>query len=555
MKTDILDLLQNESSFILKNSKVESSAERYCKSLYIILKIENAHYISPFINEYIKLIRGKAFPVFKISIVTILYKKWLRYPAIFNELKFLSTHIKLKNLGTEFWNQVIVINSLDKPTPKIQEARLNLLVYVINSGTLKKTEFIKYRIVIDCIIKISIHDSDFEPLKLQLRGQNNHPYFRMFYVIRKLIDLQLSGFELSEVIKKHFSSINKDFSWSEDLKAFYDIMAEKLPGDYLLHLSQYDFDKLFQFYKNYPSFFNSLKIDSLILLNRESIIKSLFDGYIISGLFLKSYATNRISNYEYGWFQNELDGKSIIYSANLPLKITKKAAHHFRLLPYDMNLSVTRGLIYSAVFTLIENERFAEVVAVSIRNLEQSEFWVKTFVSLYKNGLQSYNVREVMDYIHEKVFIEGFHLDLKNKSINNLMNDIEEWHRILRTSNELKRIGSKKLALSETTNYMIVKDEKKYEIKQIKSTRELFLEGENLEHCDYSYRNYCEKGEVFIFSLRTKDENNNKISLLTIEVVEDTIYQIKGKLNRLPNDFEMAIILGWAKEKELKYIT
>ena len=551
LKKEILDLLKDEIYINSLSAKEESPAERYCHSVILLLSRENPFFFRKFISEYVCLINGKSIPVFKVSTVFVLYKKWLRYPKIVKEINYISKKVKTKSIDVDFWNQFILSSALDKAKPDLQTARLNLLISLFNSNTLKVEECSKHGIVIDTILKLNIHQDDFHLLKCKLE-QLDHPYYRMFFLIRRYIELKISGLELAEMIKVHFSIPDRSLKYSEHIKEFYVLLEVKLPSDYLLQIRKMDIGKLHHIYQLCPRLFELLEIENGSDLNLDSLLQNLFRDYMFSGVFLRAFTSCQISSIEMTWFDDELTGKNIVYSEKLPFSITKKAAHHFRCLPFSIDLSVTRALIYSTLCTSVKDEKFALFVARSIRLLDQANYWIDSMIIMYKNGLRSVDVREVMDYLHEKVIVEGEEINLKNKSVRNLMLEIEHWHEQLRLTRIIKHVGSKKLVDSEIGNYVTDFEGQLYIIKQIKRTNELFNEGEFLHHCVYTYRKYCMDGTTFIFSLRKIDENTDEFPLITIEVVSNVIRQIKGKFNRLPTEMENHIIRSWAQENHLK---
>lgn len=552
LKKEILSLLQDECFMCSVTSRLESPAERYCHAIALLLKGENTQFYRQFINEYKSLLEGKSIPVFKVSTVLLLYRKWIRYPLIFKEINYLATKIKAKNFDADFWNQFIVSTASDKAKAELQWARLNLLICLFNSKTLKKDDSLKHGIVVDTILKMSIHQDDFAAVKKQLK-QENDPYYRMFFVIRRLIDLKVPGLELAEIIRIHFSTPDRSLKCSESMKELYVLLEEKLTYTYHLELKKMDIGKLNLIYQLNPRLFESLVVENADELKLDQLLQNMFNGFMFSGVFLRGLSTDQISSTEMQWFIDELTGKNIVYSANLPCKITKKAAHHFRCLPYTFELSVTRSLIYSAIYASISDESFSIIVARSIRSMDQAEYWIETMTLLHKNGIRSVDVREVMDYLQEKVIVRGEQIQLKNKSIRNLLLEIDHWHEELRVTRLLKRVGTKRLVESEIDEFFTDFDGQKYIIKQIKRTNELYYEGSYLHHCVYTYRKYCMDGTTFIFSLRSIDEKAEEYPLITIEVVSNEIRQTKGKFNRLPTDLEKDIIRIWAQEKQLKY--
>lgn len=552
LKKEILDLLQDDNFIRSLSVLDESPAMRYCQSIKLLLRQENVRFFRQFLCEYVLLINSKSIPIFKVPTVLVLYKKWLRYPEIMNEITYISSKIKAKSIDIDFWNQFILSTAVDKVKPVIQTARLNLLICLFNSKALKVEECAKNGIVIDALLKLNIHQDDFLALKSKLKDKD-HSYYRMFFIIRRCIELKVPGLEFAEMIKIHFSTPDRSFKHSTKTEEFYLLIEHKFPDDYLMQLRKMDLGKLFHIYQLRPELFHSIDLESANDLTLNSILQHLFRDFMFSGVFLNAFSTNQISSTEMTWFNDELNGKNIVNSKNIPFKITKKAAHHFRCLPSSMELSVTRALIYSSIFSSVKDEQFAMVVARSIRSLDQANYWIDTMVLLQKNGLRSVQVREVMDFLQEKVIIGGETINLKNKSIRNLMREIDLWHEQIRETRIHKRVGTMKLVQSEIEPYFADHEGESYIIKQIKRTNELYEEGSYLHHCVYTYRKYCLAGSTFIFSLRTIDENADEIPLITIEVVSNEIRQTKGKFNRLPSEQEKKIIQEWAQEKQLKF--
>jgi hypothetical protein len=551
LKKEILELLQDKSRIDALTASMETPGQRYCHSMIVLLSRENKELYDKFLGEYTQLIRGKSTPIFKVSIVLDLYRKWLRYPIIIKEIHFISKNVKAKSIDVDFWSQFIMSTAVDKPMPELQTARLNLLICLFNSKTLNVEDCSKYGIIMDTILKLKIHHDDFHDLKGRLK-QNDHPYHRMFFLIQQFIALKISNLELAELLNIHFSTPDRTFNCSEQVKEFYQLLVNRLPTDYPLKLKKMDVGKLFHIYKLCPRLFDNLEIDIQMSLSLEMLIQILFKDYMFSGVLLKAFSTAKITSIEMNWFNDELSGKNIIYSDNLPFTVTKKAAHHFRCLPFTLELSVTRALIYSSFCSAGVDEQFAMVASRSIRSLEHASYWIETLTLLHKKGLRSVNLREVMDYLNEKVIIQGEKINLKGKSVRNLLVEIDQWHEQIRFSRILKRVGAKKLAESEIETYFTDHDGESFMIKQIKRTNELFYEGEYLHHCVYTYRRYCMDGSTFIFSLRKIDENAAETPLITIEVVSNEIRQMKGKFNRLPSYLERELIQIWARDKQLR---
>ena len=88
-------------------------------------------------------------------------------------------------------------------------------------------------------------------------------------------------------------------------------------------------------------------------------------------------------------------------------------------------------------------------------------------------------------------------------------------------------------------NYMVIKPKNSNDLKQ---------EGDNLNHCVASYIKRVIDGECLIYFLREqKDE-----SLITFEVRNDRVVQIKGKHNRKPTKEELKAIQEFAKYRKME---
>lgn len=88
-----------------------------------------------------------------------------------------------------------------------------------------------------------------------------------------------------------------------------------------------------------------------------------------------------------------------------------------------------------------------------------------------------------------------------------------------------------------------------YRIISPKEPKDLIEEGNNLSHCIASYVKEVINGRCKIYFLRTKDELDK--SLVSIEVRNDNIRQVKGFANRQPSKMEKDIVDKWALKNNL----
>lgn len=82
-----------------------------------------------------------------------------------------------------------------------------------------------------------------------------------------------------------------------------------------------------------------------------------------------------------------------------------------------------------------------------------------------------------------------------------------------------------------------------------KETKDLQDEGSRLNHCVASYIKRVIDGECLIYFLRKEDKRDE--SLITLEVRNNAIVQVKGSHNRKPSDEERKVLEQFAKDRKL----
>jgi len=103
----------------------------------------------------------------------------------------------------------------------------------------------------------------------------------------------------------------------------------------------------------------------------------------------------------------------------------------------------------------------------------------------------------------------------------------------------------------KTYQDLLFKDDK-YIIVIPKEPGDLVAEGKNLSHCVASYVNDVTKEKCKIIFVRTIDKPDE--SLLTVEIRNEKIIQIKGFANRYAEDEERKFIYKWATKNKLSSV-
>lgn len=104
-------------------------------------------------------------------------------------------------------------------------------------------------------------------------------------------------------------------------------------------------------------------------------------------------------------------------------------------------------------------------------------------------------------------------------------------------------------------------------VVELRNNKAMINEGRKQKHCVYSYVQWCVEGRSTIFSLRGYSKQaagyteEGKVrwdyaqeqTRVTIEVNnQGAIVQVRGLLNRSPNDEEKRILRHWAVENGLR---
>jgi hypothetical protein len=308
--------------------------------------------------------------------------------------------------------------------------------------------------------------------------------------------------------------------------------------------------------KEYTDIANCLKKDVLIL--------SFFRKYHFPVVLLLKFTT--LTLIEKKWLNYALKGNNLHTCPDLPFKLTKKCFHIFNQLYngfltneellqiQSVNSSATTALIYSQLRANDVSHQVAiEVLRKNIQDQPANiEFWFSTIALLHNQGLKASQVNIIYDYIDYRFLHRKEKLNLKGRSMENLITEINDWHNELAAKEFRKKYDDVKFEVASIKDYTFEKSENKLIIKQLSSGYELFMEGKLLHHCVFSYLRLCITNKCKIFSLRKVDENSVETPLVTIELRGNSIYQIKGLYNRHYNEDEYTIIKLWAEEENLR---
>ena len=156
-----------------------------------------------------------------------------------------------------------------------------------------------------------------------------------------------------------------------------------------------------------------------------------------------------------------------------------------------------------------------------------------------------------------KSFYETYNNSFKNKKLVNIIKDVQWYHEELMFQHFYlnKRFLNQKIT-NATHKECYVINKERYDFVPLQNYKELFIEGKQMKHCVFEYREACAfRGEI-IYSLRKVESNKTFRRLLTIEVdSKNRIIQAKGLYNRVPKPIEMKVLHLWAKENNFIFLS
>ena len=185
------------------------------------------------------------------------------------------------------------------------------------------------------------------------------------------------------------------------------------------------------------------------------------------------------------------------------------------------------------------------------------QVYLELIYFLAKNDVDENSSQEILDYFNSlkthKVGYIRFEdknilaKDFFKKSLNTIIQLSNDYHiRAINSKNQRYFEWSKTLPDTLIFN--------KYLFKELSSSNELSKEGRDMKHCVGSYASSCFNGSTRIVSLSLHKDDNIIEKLLTIEIYQNRIIQVKGKCNRSPNQIEIMNINEYAAKNNLIYL-
>jgi hypothetical protein len=266
------------------------------------------------------------------------------------------------------------------------------------------------------------------------------------------------------------------------------------------------------------------------------------------------------------WYKHLGRGENI-RTVNLPLRLTNVMAHWFKQAPH--HLSAIQAIRWAQVRGLGGSKHLARAVVGTRlgKVLENEDFWESVLHFLINHpSLDFAQIGPVVDFLQHQRFEwrEGVTLagvfgkipppqpqyTMKGRTVASILRQVEEWHKELGKEENRPTIMWRHSPIREF-RFIEGSEElgnmRAWKISELLSTRALFLEGQAMRHCVAVYGDECVRRKVSIWSMQVETHQGQHRALtIEVDMPTRTIWQVRGKCNRMPSFCERAIVERWA---------
>ena len=388
-----------------------------------------------------------------------------------------------------------------------------------------------------------------------------NPCFDILNVKEEAMNFTKGDVELRQAIESSFAKPNKPlrrrlFRW---IKFFNDNRADFLCTYSILINEVIEFSKHNELFKSQTQhefetsirFFEIIKAENLNLYFEEkeavhylinlSLIIGKYPGMVIVSLrneliqllqkpinsvSLKDFLVNIFVKYEKPCFlinnfnaltlielealMHILQGHNLRSFNKLPIKISKKESFIIlNKLPKHWKVK-NNVLLYSIIHSKLANTKFyKDDILYKFINLSRAykndlegfiknlDYWKQVLELLYQVDWSSTDleIREFTDYF-EYLILKQKNVSLKHRTPNSIENAIIKWHHKIKNEDYEKSLNVSWRGQNEIMQ-LIELEGRSYRFKEMTNGKDLYLESKTLNHCVFSYVNWCKLGSWF----------------------------------------------------------
>jgi hypothetical protein len=185
-----------------------------------------------------------------------------------------------------------------------------------------------------------------------------------------------------------------------------------------------------------------------------------------------------------------------------------------------------------------------------LQGFKGEPFWDTVLRWLCQNPMiDPTQIGPLLDYIEYRHQEEDT-FTMKGRSVLAMMRNMQEWHTELGAVADAKNVKLSVFQKSGFKEGQWDSKDKQYHwtMKEILTTKHLAVEGREMRHCVYAYRDRAIRGDASVWSLCCNGDRR-----LTVMVSNNTrvIEQYRGKCNRVPKAAENQTLNIWARANNL----
>jgi len=546
--------------------ELRNSYIRFVDNIELLFVEKNEH-IFKIIKS--KLLRSTYFIRLLVSANTNILDS--SFDLISNGLDFNHESMKISKVSLEICNTIIKLALINNDDPefitntKKLTSRIGEFTYILNQYISAYTHRVKDLNIFISFILYSKNIRLIPYLKslIQLVDKDNqfidNAVFHIITQVIRIENIQIEKFDdmieylfiLSEE-HKYFYEIKFDhIFWIMEMYAKHEDLSINRFSDIdkitISKVNEYEFQKRFNHYNN--------RINSPYVDFHKKLINFLFFKYEKPALLI-----NNINQNLYGVLEFLISSQRINKYPDLPIPFSNKETNYFYSCDVEFNCNSLNRFPYLTLNDILGYVKFRRKgVGIEICNriiesggfTNNYKYWGKavSFFVNYRSELQEdFNAGELITFL-----INNQRFNIKQRTWNSMQRVIRNWYEQQRI-NSLKIEQDKSWLKIDISDFLIVIEDIEYTITQLNTAKELILAGDLQNNCLATYIDDCIKGVSSIWLLRKKIKDHYKI-LVTIEVVNNTVSQVKGKSNRASRTLESQIILIWAEKNNIRNIS
>ena len=255
-----------------------------------------------------------------------------------------------------------------------------------------------------------------------------------------------------------------------------------------------------------------------------------------------------------GWFVHIGRGANI-RTADVPLPLTKRMAHHFLQAPADC--TVEEALRWGQILGQRGDPELVSAIRTTRlgRSFDDEDFWGSVIHYLARHpDLDRSLVRPIVEYIHYRRFVpreaigpgghivqEGPpepHFSMKSRSLPKLLRQVGRWQALWtedepapETTFDMRRRRSAYFYCEDqdTATGRVLE----WSVQELATARALANEGEAMSHCSASYSSRL--GKLSLWSVQVREEGSTRrVMTVAVDNEQRIVTQARGRYNANP---------------------